>query len=118
MTNPTEENLNKVSSLIDKYFEDREERNQAQNEIQVTTDFKVVKGVLDNLPENKHDEFLKVFTENPDDGDLVAKYLKDNGIEDKINDLLSDISNEIVNDLTPDKEIVNEIHSEGKVPVK
>ncbi len=61
---------------------------------------------------------MEIFTENSNDGDKVSKYLKDNGIEDKIESLLSDISKELTNDLTPDKEIVSEIQSEGKVPVK
>jgi len=116
--NSTEENFKKVDELIAKFFKDREARDQAQSEIQKTIDCVVIGGILDNLPEEKHEEFMVLFTENSDDGDKLTKYLRDNGIDEKINDLLSEVSREFVNDLMPDKEITVETRSEGKPPVK
>lgn len=116
--NPTEENFKKVDELLTKFFKEREGRVQADGEIQKDISCAVIGGALDNLPKEKHDEFLTVFTENLNDGEIVTKYLKDNGIEDKINEILNDKSQEFVNDLIPDKEVTTEIHSEGRVPVK
>lgn len=117
-TNYTEENFKKVNDLVAKFFEDREARDEAQSEIQKTTDCMVIGRILDNLPKKNHEEFMILFTENPNDGDKLSNYLRENKIDDKINDLLSEISQELIGDLTPDKEITTETGYEGKVPIK
>lgn len=117
-TNPTEENFKKMDELLSKFFEDRDVKDQAKEEIQKVVDFKVVEGVMDNLPEEKHEEFMDLLVENQNDGEVVTKYLEEKGITKQVGAVLQRVSQDIVKDLEPDKETTTEIHSEGKVPVK
>lgn len=114
--NPTEENFEEINKFITtKSSGESDVINQARSEVQKEIDYRIIGGILDNLPKEKRDEFVILFTENSNNGEVLKKYLKDNGIEEKIGDLLSDVSEEIAGDLSPDREIAAETRSELSV---
>lgn len=117
--NPTEENFEKMDKLLTKFFEERDAKNQAENVIQSIIDFEVTKGILDNLPsKEERDKFMTKFTENPNDGEEVLKYLEEKGITKQVEAIYLKTSQKLVTDLRHDIEITTETLSEGKVPVK
>ncbi len=122
--NPTEKNFQKMDELLTKFFKDRQERDQAQTEIQKTIDYEVVGVVCDNLPEEKHEEFVNLLADNPNDGEVVKKYLDEKGITGQVEAVLQKVSHELVNDL--ETQLHDETSKEprlgepmvGKEPVK
>ena len=116
-----ERNLEEVNKLLKKLFPEPEERTETWQEIDRRVDSEFLMAALDRIPEQNHEEFVKIFTDSPNDQEKIFGYLEEKGgknVREELTDVLSDISKELVHDLLPDKETTTEIRSEGKVPVK
>ena len=115
-----ERNLEEVNKLINKLFPEPEERMETWQEIDKVVDSRFLMEALDRIPEKNREEFIKIFTDSPNDEEKIFGYLEEKGGKDirkELTDVLSDVSKELVHDLMPDKETTAELH-ETKEPVK
>ena len=114
--NQTEDNLNKLSSFLNGVYKDPEEKVEASKIVEEIMGFRILGDVLDQLPPEKHEEFMEIFTREQGEVNL-AKYLRDNNIN--VEGKLLKTSQELVRDIVDSgKEINTEVQSEGNLPVK
>lgn len=113
-------NNKKLEDLLKK-ISDSEVKEESWKQVDGILNYKFAAKVLGELPEEKHEEFMEIFIENPEDEEKIFGYLEENageGIRKEMTKFMSDLSSEIVHDLSPDKEVSIETNLEGKPPIK
>lgn len=114
--NQTEDNLNKISTFLKDVYKDSEEKAEASRKIEEIIGMRIMGDVLDQLPPEKHEEFMEIITGEFSE-EKLAKYLRNKKIN--IEGGLLEISQELIHDIVdPDKEIKIENQAEGKPPIK
>lgn len=112
----TEKNLNKLLSFLKGIYKDPEEKAEASREVEEIIGMRIIGCILDQLPPEKHEEFVEIIIGESDEGKL-AKYLKDKNIN--VEGKLLETSQELMRDIVDsEKEINAETQSEGKLPIK
>lgn len=113
-------NNKKLEDLLKK-ISDPEVKEESWKQVDGILNYKFVAKVLGELPEEKHEEFMEIFIENPEDEEKIFGYLEENageGIRKEMTKFMSDLSMELTRDLSPDKEVSVETSLEGKPPIK
>lgn len=114
--NQTEQNFNNIEVFLKRVFLDPEERSEASSEIEEIVGLKIMEGILDQLPGEKHEEFMEIVISDSGEGKL-SKYLKENNIE--LEQKILETSQELMHDIeNPGSEVATETQIEGKPPVK
>jgi len=97
-------NLKKVENEIKKVGFSVEEREELFGLVDEIVNSKVLNIILDELPEEKHIEFLGIFHKSPHDDEVIFGYLG-NDIKEKLKNKLEDFDTEIINEIRPQDEV-------------
>lgn len=96
--------LEKVEEEIKKSGFSVEEREELFRLVDDIVNAKVLKTIMDNLPEEKHIEFLEIFHKSPHDEEVIFGYLGED-IKKTLEEKLENFDKEIINEITPQDEV-------------
>jgi hypothetical protein len=99
-------NLDKIDKEIKKAAKSKEEREELWVLVDEIIHHKVVGCILDNLPREKHEQFLDIFYKNPHDEELLFSYLRQEigeNVEDIIKQEIDNLSLELLQDIQTSK---------------
>lgn len=106
--------------LIAKTGSSGEEREELDALVDSTINPKVIKAVLDELPEDSHNGFLELFTLGPHDKDKIFGFIGEKKgldirqVEEMLRDKLIDVKNDLLKELNPQDEVSTEIRVSTK----
>jgi hypothetical protein len=96
--------LKKIDKEIKKTSKSKEEREELWVLVDEIIHHKVIGCILDNLPRERHEEFLDLFYKSPHDEELLFTYLRKEvgeNIESIIKQEIESLSADLLHDIKP-----------------